>query len=106
MTKPTPPVITILPTSDLVYAGHVDYTCSVPLDAYTQTHLVVTQNGVVVCAGYSTTFVDGATTYALGPTPAWTGGGGQGSLTVVTYNAKTGTFDPVKGSTVTFTVNP
>ncbi len=104
MPKPTPPTITILPTSDLVFGGHVDYSCSVALTGYTQTHLVVTQNGVVVCAGYSTTFPDGTTTFALGPTPSWSGGAGQGSLSVVTYNAKTGGFDTVKGSTVPFAV--
>lgn len=107
MPKPSPtPTITILPTSDLVYAGHVDYSCSTTLGATTQTHLVVTQNGVVVCAGYSTTFTDGDKTYALGPTPIWQGGGGLGSISVVVYNAKSGGFDTVKGSTVPFTVGP
>ncbi len=107
MPKPVPPTITVLPTSNLVFGGHVDFSCSVPIDATTQVGISVQmENGAVGLGGYSSTYPDGDHTFALGPTPVWSSGGGTGTLFVATFNARKGVLEPVRGTSVGFTVAP
>ncbi len=112
MAKPTPVTITILPSSNLVFGGHVDYAVSVPITtAQTVEVTVANASGVTVLDGFagngSTVNPDGlGGSFPLGPTPMWSSGGGTGALTAMTWNAAKSVYQPTKGSTpASFTVS-
>ncbi len=98
--------LAILPTSVLKFGGHVDFRTSVPLTTPQKEVLIQVQalagGGL---AGYTLTDSNGNGSFKLGPTPTWSSGAAVGSLSVVVFDSKTGTFSTEKGSIVNFTVS-
>lgn len=104
-TNTTAVTVTILNTSHLVFGGNVDFKTSVPLqDATREVLLQVQADAGGGLAAYCLTDANGFGSCKLGPTPSWSSGAGKGTLSVVEFNPKTGTFSTEKGSTVAFNV--
>ncbi len=93
-------VITILPSSNLVFGGWIDYSSSVPLDAYIQVLMQVQ----AATGGQATFDISGHIT--LGPTPTWSEGAATGTLEFATYDPVTGVTTGDETTAVAFTVAP
>ena len=66
--------IAVLPSSSLVFGGHVDYSYAgtAPTGAILDAHWVITDGGRVIEAGYASAFRGGiGAPFVLGPTPSW-----------------------------------
>ena len=97
--------LTILPTSDLTFGGHVDFKSSVPLlDVSVGTVLCQVQAAAGGLAAYVMTDGAGYGSVTLGPTPTWSSGGGAGKLEVLKWDAQKASYSAIRGSEVSFTV--
>ncbi len=100
MPKPTAVTVTILPTSNLVFGGRLDYAVSEPITSDQSVLLQVQADaggGLVEYAG--TVNSDGlGGSFTLGPTPSWSSGSATGTIEPVTFNPQKGEWSPTKGT--------
>lgn len=105
--KPKPTAsITLAPSSDLVFGGHVDYAYvlpTLPTGAVPDARAVVTQNGTIVQNDFVSAHEGFPGPITLGPTPLWQGGGADAVLELG-YHTQDVAWTVL--ATTTFTVAP